>query len=175
MRYNRPRDKSCLQESNFLFSSSIADIRAAGYTAGTHTAGNNGCVRSHTAAYCKDTLSSLHTLDIFRRGLQTNQNNLFASCVPSLCVLSGEYDLTAGSARRCSQCLCRQVLQPSSASASNCGWSSVSRFLGSIIRTASFSVIMPSSTRSQAIFRAACSCSLTVSGLEHVELACLQW
>ena len=42
-----------------------------------------------------------------------------------------------------------------SAAASNCGWRSVSRFLGSIIATASSSVLIPSSTRSQAILRAA--------------------
>ena len=41
------------------------------------------------------------------------------------------------------------------AAESNCGWSSVSRFLGSIIATASFSVLIPSSTRSHAILRAA--------------------
>ena len=42
-----------------------------------------------------------------------------------------------------------------SAFASNWGWRSVSRLRGSIIATASSSVLMPSSTRSQAIFRAA--------------------
>ena len=41
------------------------------------------------------------------------------------------------------------------ASASNWGWSRVSKFLGSIMATAFFSSIMPSSTRSQAIFKAA--------------------
>ena len=44
-----------------------------------------------------------------------------------------------------------------SAAASNCGWSNVSRLRGSIIATASSSVLMPSSTRSHAIFRAACA------------------
>jgi len=41
------------------------------------------------------------------------------------------------------------------AAASNCGCNNVSKFLGSIIATASSSVLMPSSTRSQAIFKAA--------------------
>ena len=41
--------------------------------------------------------------------------------------------------------------------ASNCGCSSVSRLRGSTIATASSSVLMPSSTRSHAIFRAACA------------------
>ena len=44
-----------------------------------------------------------------------------------------------------------------SAAASNCGWRSVSRLRGSIMATASFSVLMPSSTRSHAIFKAACA------------------
>ena len=42
-----------------------------------------------------------------------------------------------------------------STSASNWGWSRVSSVRGSIMATARFSSIMPSSTRSQAIFRAA--------------------
>ena len=42
-----------------------------------------------------------------------------------------------------------------SASASNCGCSRVSRLRGSIMATASSGVLMPSSTRSQAIFNAA--------------------
>jgi len=41
------------------------------------------------------------------------------------------------------------------ATVSNCGWRSVSRLRGSIMSTASCSVRMPSSTRSQAIFSAA--------------------
>ena len=41
------------------------------------------------------------------------------------------------------------------AAASNCGWRRVSRLRGSIIATASSSVLIPSSTRSQAILRAA--------------------
>ena len=81
------------------------DVAAAGYTAGTHTTCNNGSVRSHTATNSQDTLRCLHTGDIFRRGLQTNQDNLFALSVPSLCVVSSEYDLTAGSTRRCAQTL----------------------------------------------------------------------
>jgi len=42
-----------------------------------------------------------------------------------------------------------------SATASNCGWRSVSRLRGSIMSTASSSVLIPSSTRSHAILRAA--------------------
>ena len=81
------------------------DVTAAGYTAGTHTTSNNGSVRSHTAADSQDTLRCLHAGDVFRRGFQTNQNNLFALCVPSFCIVSSEYDLTAGSTRGSTQTL----------------------------------------------------------------------
>jgi len=43
------------------------------------------------------------------------------------------------------------------AAASNCGCNNVSRLRGSIIATASSSVLIPSSTKSQAIFKAACA------------------
>ena len=43
------------------------------------------------------------------------------------------------------------------AAASNCGWRSVSKLRGSIMTTASSSVLIPSSTRSHAILRAACA------------------
>ena len=42
------------------------DSGAAGNAAGTHTARNNGSVRGHTAANGEYTLSSLHTLNVFR-------------------------------------------------------------------------------------------------------------
>ena len=73
------------------------DIGAAGYTAGTHTTCNYCCMAGHTTADSQDTLSSLHTFNIFRRGLQTNQNYLLAFCLPSLCIFCCKYDLTAGS------------------------------------------------------------------------------
>ena len=47
------------------------NLGTAGYTAGTHTAGNYSCVAGHTAADCQDTLRSLHSFDIFRRCLKT--------------------------------------------------------------------------------------------------------
>ena len=81
------------------------DVAAAGYTAGTHTTSNNGSVRSHTATNRQDTLRCLHAGDVFRRGFQTNQDYLFALCVPSLSVVSSEDDLTAGSTRGSAQAL----------------------------------------------------------------------
>ena len=67
------------------------DLAAAGYTAGTHTTGNYCCVGGHTTAYSQDTLRSVHTLDVLRRCLQTNQDHSLAlaadACsLGSLCV-----------------------------------------------------------------------------------------
>ena len=75
------------------------DIAAAGYTASAHPARYNCRMACHTAANGQDSLCSLHTFDILRRSLQADQNDLFSSCSPLLCVVSGEYDLTAGSSR----------------------------------------------------------------------------
>ena len=95
-------------KSKFLICLIHSDVAASGYTAGSHATGNNGCVGGHTTADGQDTLSNLHTGNILGRGLQTNQNNLLASCSPLLCVLSREYNLTAGSARRCSKSLAKR-------------------------------------------------------------------
>ena len=81
------------------------DVAATGYAASTHTTSNNGSVRSHTATNSQDTLRSLHTGDVFRRSFQTNQNNLFALSVPSFCIISSKYNLTASSTRRSTQTL----------------------------------------------------------------------
>ena len=92
-------------KDKFLVCLVHGNLGAAGYTAGTHAAGNNSCMACHTAADSQDTLGSLHALDILRRSLQTNQDYLLASCRPCLCILCRKYDLTAGSSRRCSQSL----------------------------------------------------------------------
>ena len=84
------------------------NIAAAGYTAGSHAAGNHCSVRGHAAAHGQDTLSGLHAGNILGRSLQTNQNHLLASCVPSLGILSGKYHLAAGSAGRCTQTLAQR-------------------------------------------------------------------
>ena len=55
-------------------------------------------MRSHTAADGQDALRRFHAGDVFGRGFKTYQNDFFASCVPSFCVVSGEDDFTAGSA-----------------------------------------------------------------------------
>ena len=53
-------------QSKLLVGLIHGDLGTAGYTAGSHTAGNHSRMAGHTAADSQDTLSSLHTLDIFR-------------------------------------------------------------------------------------------------------------
>ena len=92
------------------------DVAAAGYAALAHTAGYHCCVAGHTAANRQDTLCTLHSGDILRRCLQTNQDHLVALLSPLYSVIRREYDLAAGSARRCAQTLAqrRSRLQRSS-------------------------------------------------------------
>ena len=52
----------------------------------------------HTAADGQDALRRLHTGDILRGGLQTNQHDLLAGSLPCLSRLGGEHDLTASRA-----------------------------------------------------------------------------
>ena len=92
-------------ESEFLLLFIHDDIRASGYTAGTHTTCYDSCMRGHAATYGKYTLCSLHTLDILRAGLKTNENDLLASGSPILRILRSKYDLTAGSAGSGTKCL----------------------------------------------------------------------
>ena len=89
------------------------DVAASRYTAGTHSTCNNGSVRSHTATNCQDTLCRFHTGDIFRRGLQTNQDNFLSSFCPLYSVICCKYDLTACSSRRSAKSLSdrRSLLQ----------------------------------------------------------------
>ena len=79
------------------------DSAAAGDTAGAHAAGHDGGVRGHAAADGQDTLRGNHALDVLGRGLQTDQNHLLTASSPILGVVSGEDDLTAGSAGRSGQ------------------------------------------------------------------------
>jgi hypothetical protein len=73
------------------------DLAATGYAAGTHSAGNNGCVRGHTASDGQNTLARLHTGDVLGRGLKSYKNYLLAASIPSLCILCSEFDLTDSS------------------------------------------------------------------------------
>ena len=75
------------------------DVAAAGYTAGSHSAGNHCRMGSHSAADGQDTLGSLHTCNIFRRCLQTDQYHLLAPCSPAFSIFRAEHHFTAGSSR----------------------------------------------------------------------------
>ena len=71
-------------------------ISAAGYAAASHSSCYNGRMGGHSSSYRKDTLRRLHARYILGRGLEPYKYHLLASCVPGLCVISGENYLTAG-------------------------------------------------------------------------------
>ena len=72
-------------------------------TAFTHTAGHNSCVAGHTAAGSEDTLSHIHTLEVFGRGFDAHQHNFLTLCRPSFGFVSMEHDLSRGCSGRCGQ------------------------------------------------------------------------
>ena len=80
-----------------------AQRAAAGDAAGAHAAGNNGRVGGHAAAGGQDALRMRHALDILRRGLQTDQNDLLAGLGSRGRLFGGEVHHAAGSARRSGQ------------------------------------------------------------------------
>ena len=158
---SRPRGRSCRPELKLLVLLIHHDGAAAGHAAGAHAAGHDGGVRGHAAADGQDALGSLHALDILGRGLQADQDHLLAPGGPLLGVLSGEDDLAAGGAGGGGQShepMAGGLLQGGGVKLGV--QQGVQSCLGSIMATAFFSSIMPSSTRSQAIFRAAAAVRL---------------
>ena len=81
------------------------DVVASGYAALTHTTGNYCCVRSHAASCGEDTFRCNHTGQVFRRSLFPNQNNLLAGFLCNGCIIGTEYDLAACRTRRCRKSL----------------------------------------------------------------------
>ena len=77
-----------------------AQRTAAGDAAGAHAAGNDSRVGGHAAAGGQDALRMRHALDILRRGLQTDENDLLAGLGSRGRLFSGEVHHAAGSARR---------------------------------------------------------------------------
>ena len=81
------------------------DLTAAGDAAGAHAARDDGSVGRHAAADGQDALCGSHALDVLGAGLKTDEDDLFAVGGPGLCVLGGEDNTAAGSARRGGQAL----------------------------------------------------------------------
>ena len=129
-------------------------------------------MRCHTAANCKNTLSGLHTCDVFRRSLKTNKNNLLASLCPLNSVLCREYDLTASSTRRCAETLAHRCSSLESLSIElgmkKCVKVSRIDHLNSLLLVDHALVNKVTSDLEGSL-----SCSLTVSCLEHEELTVL--
>ena len=76
------------------------DGAAAGNAAGAHAAGDDSRVGGHAAADGQNALRVVHTLDILRRGLETDEDDLGAVLGPLGRGLSGKDDLAAGGAGR---------------------------------------------------------------------------
>ncbi len=68
---------------------------------------NEGSVGGHTAAFGEDTYGCVHTVDVFRRGLFTDQDALLAGLCVCYSVLGGEDDLAYCTARRSGKTLCK--------------------------------------------------------------------
>ena len=115
-----------------------------------------------------------HALDVLRRGLQTDQNDLFAALAPhSVASSAVKYNFAAGSARRSGQARARSAFAAFSASASNCGCSRASSCLGSTLQNSLFFGDHAFVHQINGDFQSGGSGALAVSGLEHVELAVL--
>ena len=148
------------------------DVAAAGYAAGTHTTSNDRCVRGHTATNGEDTLSSLHTGDVLGRGLKTNENNLLAALSPSNCVVSGEYDLTASSAGRCTETATHRSSSLESLSV-ELGVKESVKVSGVDHKNGLLLALHALVNEVASDLKSSLSGSLTVSGLEHIELLVL--
>ena len=79
------------------------DRAAAGDAARAHAARDDSRVGGHTAADGQDALRVVHAFDVFRAGLQTDENDLVAGLGHVGRSLCREDDLAAGSAGRCSK------------------------------------------------------------------------
>ena len=79
------------------------DVAAAGDAAGAHAARDDRRVRGHAAAHGQDALRIVHAFDVFGRGLETDEDDLFALLALLDRIFRGEHNLTRGSARGCGQ------------------------------------------------------------------------
>ncbi len=144
----------------------------AGNAASAHTAGNNGSVGGHTASCCHDTLSSVHAFNVLRRCFLSYKNNLFAFFSGCNSLISCEVYLTCASARRCGKSLCQRCSLLKSVSLECRVQKSVKLFrvyLQKSLLLGDFALVY----KVNGDLKSSSCCSLTVSCLEHIELAIL--
>ena len=92
-------------DCEYMFFFVDCNITASGYTACTHTTGNNCCMRCHTTTDCNNRFRNMHTFDIFRRCFKSDKNNLLAVFNFLLGIFSCEYNSTTTSTWRSSKTL----------------------------------------------------------------------
>ena len=80
-------------------------ITAAGDAAGSHSAGNNRCVRGHSSAHGQNALCGMHAVDVLRRGLLTNKDHAVSCSVCGDRILSIEIHTSCRCSRRCRKSL----------------------------------------------------------------------
>ncbi len=62
-------------------------------------------MRGHTTTSGENTFGSSHTCEVLGRSLDTHEHHFLSVLVPSLGIVGMEYNLSAGSTRRCRQTL----------------------------------------------------------------------
>ncbi len=147
------------------------DVAAAGHTALAHAAGHNGRVRGHAAAHGQDALSSVHALDVLRRGLQADQDHLLASA-HSLASSAEKTTLPQAAPGEAARALPMTGVFFRT-SASNWGWSRVSRRAGLDHEHGLLFVDHALVHQVDGDLQGGGGGALAVTGLEHIELAVL--
>ena len=127
---------------------------------------------SHAASCCQDTLSSYHTCEVLRRSLFSYEDDLLALCCECSSIVSREYDLACSSSRRsrksCSyRCSLLELI---------CIEYRVKELVDLIRLDPHYSCLLVDQAFLDEIYGylySSSGSSLTVTGLEHEELAVL--
>jgi len=69
------------------------------YTGSSHTSGNNGSMRGHTSSSSQNTLSNVHTFDIFRASFKSNKNYFFTAFKSFFSIFGSEYNESCSCSR----------------------------------------------------------------------------
>ena len=85
------------------------DLRSARYARTTHSACNHSRMAGHPAACRQNPGCRVHSVNIFRRGFNTNQNDLLAAICPKFGRIRIENDLAACGTRRCRKAGCQNI------------------------------------------------------------------